>query len=231
MILNNQRSPKTRNNITSNKVLLIFISNQVASGFTSQNVEAGNAKSMVMIEHQTCGLLIGIVERHRAIAWIFHIRNVGDADSLRVRSIFTSGGYPLMGSTITDPGSATTVKMNGGTVLGVKFAAIWLFKCVVTLSTTRSQWSRPCAHNRLVNRNKQIATFSNWQVISKLQTDRAIFCGENDWAHIVVRWRRNIRLHVATHASPTDLIGVCTGHREIRVHWLLPLCKTDLVII
>ena len=50
-ILDNQRNADVRENLASDQILLIFIGNDIARSFANQNIEAGDAKGMVMIEH------------------------------------------------------------------------------------------------------------------------------------------------------------------------------------
>ena len=68
----------------SDQALLHVIGDQVASGLTGVDVQAGDAPGMVVVEHQPRALLVGVEEGLRSGARIGHVRDVADADALRV---------------------------------------------------------------------------------------------------------------------------------------------------
>ena len=133
-------------------------------------------------------MLVGIVEGHGAIARIFHIGHVGNADALGIGGGFSRRGDPLVGGAVTDPGGAAAVEVNGGAVLGVKCAGV-AFEGVITGSAVGIQRALPGTHDRLVNRDKKIAVLANEQLIDKFDPHRAIALGNNDGSQVISRGR------------------------------------------
>ena len=91
----------------------------ITGSLTAIYVQAGDAIGMVVVEHQTGALLVGVEEGHRTRTGIGHIGHVNRADTFRVGRAFGSGGRPLVGGTIADPGGDAAMQMQGGAVLGV----------------------------------------------------------------------------------------------------------------
>jgi hypothetical protein len=80
-----------------------------------------------MIEHQSSALLVGIVIGYGAVTRIRHIRDVLEADAFGKGGYFTGRCDPLMRGTVTDPGGATAMQMDDGTILGIAGAGIVVY--------------------------------------------------------------------------------------------------------
>ena len=80
---------------------------------------------MVVVEHEPTALLVGVEVGADTITRLVgdaihtdHVGHVAEGDTLLVGGGITSGGEPLVGRAVTDPGVEATVKVELTTVLG-----------------------------------------------------------------------------------------------------------------
>ena len=83
-VLDDQRNLIGRDDVAVDQVAFPLVGDHVAGGHAGQHVEAGDAEGVVVVEEQTRGLLVAVVEGHGAVARIGHVGHVGDADALGI---------------------------------------------------------------------------------------------------------------------------------------------------
>ena len=112
------------------------IGDQIARCLACVDVEAGDAPGVVMVEHQSRALLVGVVEglaavgvgrtiRHTEAAPGCHVRNIAHADTFGIGSPLTGRGDPLVRRAVADPWRDAAMQVQCGPVV---FEAVRILK-------------------------------------------------------------------------------------------------------
>ncbi|KUG07138.1 hypothetical protein ASZ90_016751 [hydrocarbon metagenome] len=200
-------------------VLIDLVCQQVPGSLACVDIEPGDTVRMVMVEHQTCTLLVGIVEGQdplwRVRSAVQHIGDIVHTHSTGVIRILPVRGCPLVRSTITDPRGCTTVKVKGCPVLGVIE--------IPARGHIHLERTHPCSHDGLVDRDEQVAVRSRGEIVDKPDPDRLVRLCHDKGSEVMELVEGGSDIYLAVSAQ--------AGCGEVRVQLLIELPEFDLVVI
>ena len=213
-----------RNDPGVDELFLYRIHDEVAGSFTGIHVQAGEPEGVIVVEHEPATLLVGPVVGGHAVAGgaNAHVWYIPVGSTLLVAGGLTSGGIPLVGRAVTDPGAEAAVEVELGPVLGEELGA--------------TQGAHTGTVHGGVHREEQVSGPTacegihgpEGQLVGHLHAHGAIPLGDDDGAKVV----RVVRaIHRALGGRVEIPITAELGGIQLAVQLLRVLLDADLVVV
>ncbi|OPZ44570.1 MAG: hypothetical protein BWY93_00404 [Euryarchaeota archaeon ADurb.BinA087] len=177
---------------------------------------------VVMVEHQTGTLLVGIVEGQDALrrvrSTVRHVRDVIDTHPSRIVRVLSCRSGPLVRCAVADPRGHPAMQVEGRSVLRIVEGPAWRH---IHLKRTHAR-----SHHGLVDRDEQIANpfCICGEVVDEPDTHWPVLVGDDQWAKVM----EGVDCGIGGIGLP---VTAKSGRREIRVKLFIELSQLDHVIV